>query len=101
MSRLALAALLALTLTAHAVAQADGDVERAIDALRARATAGDAVAQFSLGSLLYYGTPETVQGIEWFRKAATQRFPSAEFQMGQVYDFGFSVARDDAQALAW
>ena len=82
-------------------AGADDDVDRAFAAARVRASAGDVVAQFSLGAMLYYGGNDTAQAIEWFRKAAAQGFPSAEFQMGQLYDFGFGVAQDDREALAW
>lgn len=79
----------------------DADVERALAAARAQAEAGDAVAQFSLGSLTYFGAQDTEQGIVWIQKAATQRFAPAEFHMGQVYDFGFGVAQDDRRALEW
>lgn len=79
----------------------DAEVARALDAARASAAAGNVVAQFSLGAMLYYGSDDTAQAIEWIRKAAGQRYAPAEFQMGQVYDFGFGVAQDDRQALEW
>ena len=82
-------------------AQTDPDVERALAAARAKAGTGDVIAQFSLGSILYYGGNETAEAVEWFRKAAAQGYAPAEFQMGQLYDFGFAVEQDDAQALAW
>lgn len=80
---------------------ADADVDRALAAARAQAEAGDAVAQFSLGSLTYFGAQDTAQGIAWIQKAAAQQFAPAEFHMGQAHDFGFGVAQDDRQALAW
>ena len=95
----ALAAIVGLTSVRPA--GADEDVDRAFAAARVRASAGDVVAQFSLGALLYYGGNDTAEAIEWFRKAAARGFPSAEFQMGQLYDFGFGVAQDDREALAW
>ena len=79
----------------------DDDVERALAEARTRATAGNVVAQFSLGAMHYYGDKDTAQGIEWFRKAAAQAYAPAEFQMGQLYDFGFGVAQDDGTALEW
>ena len=82
-------------------AGADEDVDRAFAAARVSASAGDVVAQFSLGAMLYHGGNDTAQAIEWFRKAAAQGYPSAEFQMGQLYDFGFGVAEDDREAIAW
>ena len=80
---------------------ADDDVSRALEAGRAQAAAGDVVAQFSLGAMLYYGSADTAQGIDWVRKAAAQQYPPAEFHMGQVYEFGFGAAQNDREALAW
>jgi TPR repeat protein len=79
----------------------DVDVDRAVAAARQRAAAGDVVAQFSLGSTLYFGASDTREAIEWIRKAADQGYAPAEFHMGQVYDFGFGVASDDREALRW
>jgi TPR repeat protein len=94
---LALCALVYLT----PLRAADQDVERAFAAGRVKAEAGDVVAQFSLGAMLYYSGTDTAQAVEWFRKAAAQGYAPAEFQMGQLYDFGLVVAQDDAAALAW
>ena len=94
-----LAAMIALNCVSPA--GADDDVDRAFATARVSASAGDVVAQFSLGAMLYYGGTDTAQAIEWFRKAAAQGFPSAEFQLGQLYDFGFGVAQDDREALTW
>src|SRR5262249_24102196 len=82
-------------------AQPERDVERALAAAHTLAEAGDVVAQFSLRSILYFGANDTAEAIDWFRKAATQGYAPAEFQMGQLYDFGFGVEQNDAQALAW
>ncbi len=82
-------------------AQPDPDVERALATARESAEAGDVVAQFSLGALLYYGTSDTARAIAWLRRAAAQQYAPAEFQMGQLYDFGFGVGQHDGEALAW
>jgi TPR repeat protein len=79
----------------------DRDVERALAEGRTRAAAGDVIAQFSLGALMYYGGTDTAQAISWIRQAAAQQYAPAEFQMGQVYDFGFGLPQNDADALAW
>jgi TPR repeat protein len=50
--------------------------------VRSRAAAGDAVAQFSLGSLLYYGEDHLRQAVDWFRKAAAQGYAPASFRWG-------------------
>jgi TPR repeat protein len=82
-------------------AQPEPDVGRALAATHTLADAGDVVAQFSLGSMLYFGANDTAQAVDWFRKAAMQGYAPAEFQMGQLCDFGFGVEQNDAQALAW
>lgn len=82
-------------------AQPRPDVDQALADVRARASAGDVVAQFSLGALLYYGGTETAQAVDWLRKAAAQQYAPAEFQLGQLYDFGFGVAQSDRDALSW
>ena len=82
-------------------ASTDPDVERAFAAARARAAAGDVVAQFSLGSFLYYGSDDTAQGVEWIRRAAARQYGPAEFQLGQIYDFGFGVTQSDRDAIEW
>lgn len=96
-----LSTCLAAAITVAASAQPGDDVERALTAVRARATAGDVIAQFSLGAMLYYGTRDTDRAIEWIRRAAIQRHAPAEFQMGQLYEFGFGVQRDVVEALMW
>ena len=79
----------------------DQSVALALDAARARAEAGDPIAQFSLGALLYYGSTDTAGGIAWIRKAAGQRLAAAEHHLGQIHEFGFGVAPDDRLALEW
>jgi TPR repeat protein len=81
--------------------QQDADVTRALFDVRARATAGDRVAQFSLGALLYFGANDIAQAVEWLRKAAAQNYAPAEFQVGQLFDFGFGVTQDNGEALTW
>jgi hypothetical protein len=93
--------LAGVTYAAAAAAPADEDVERAFAAARLSAAAGDVVAQFSLGAMLYYGTDDTTQAVEWLRRAGTQGYAPAEFQMGQLYDFGFGVEPDAGEALVW
>jgi TPR repeat protein len=99
--RAAVVAAAVSTSPAVSASQTAPDVEKALATARDRATAGDVVAQVSLGMILYYQTPDTAQALDWFRRAAAQGHASAEHQMGQLYDFGFGVAQDDAQALAW
>lgn len=98
---LALAVAGQLTSAAPGSSTSSSDVEHAVAAVREAAVKGDVIAQFSLGSFLYYARAETAEAVDWFRKAATRRYPPAEFQMGQLYDFGFGVVQSDREALAW
>ena len=100
-SLLMLSAILVSLILAQPASADSTDVEHAIAAVRMRAGKGDVVAQFSLGSLLYYGREQTAESVDWFRKAAAQRYAPAEYQLGQLYDFGFAVAQDDRAALDW
>jgi TPR repeat protein len=88
-------------LTATVRAQIDAEIERALAEGRVRAAAGDVIAQFSLGAMLYYGGDDTALAIDWLRKAAAQNYAPAEFQVAQLYDFGFGVGQDDGEALSW
>jgi hypothetical protein len=51
----ACAIVVALTYDNSAAGPVDQDVERALATARVKAAAGDVVAQFSLGAMLYYG----------------------------------------------
>ena len=90
-----------LLLTPAVPRGADADVDRAVEQVRALATRGDVIAQFTLAEWLYYGSPDTAAGVEWLKRAAAQQYAPAEFQMGQLYDFGFVVDQSDAEALSW
>ena len=97
----AVVALVQLTAAAAMSASEAPDVVKALAGVRAAAVKGDVIAQFSLGSFLYYAGGETAEAVDWFRKAASHRYAPAEFQMGQLYDFGFGVVQSDREALAW
>src|SRR5919112_3545251 len=93
--------VLMLLLAQQPAAAADTEVEHALAQARTRAAAGDVIAQFSLGALMYFGGTDTAGAVSWIRQAAAQHYAPAEFQMGQMYDFGFGVPQDDGEALAW
>lgn len=98
---LAIGLFMGLLPLAPAMAQDRADVDRALAIVRQRATAGDAVAQFTLGSHLYYGTPNTADAVDWIRRAAAQGLPDAEYHVGQLHEYGFGVAQDNDAALSW
>jgi hypothetical protein len=65
---------------------------------------GDAVAQFSVGTLYDQGRgvpQDDAQATAWFRRAAQLGFAPAQFNLGNAYRHGRGVARSDAQAVLW
>ena len=75
-----------------------------IAALRVKANAGDADAQFELGYAYSSGRgvpQDYAQAVAWFRKAAEQGDASAQSNLGRMYDLGQGVLQDYAQAAAW
>ena len=95
----AAAVLVALALCAPVQAQTPE-----IDALRVRAEAGDAEAQYSLG-LIYdngRGVPQDdAEAVRWYRLAADQGYASALTILGVMYATGQGVPVDDVQAHLW
>ena len=72
--------------------------------LKAKAEAGDALAQYDLGVSYRDGDgipKDEVKAAEWFRKAADQGLVTAQFNLAVLYDHGQGVKRDDAFAVAW
>jgi len=77
---------------------------RFVDALRARAEAGDAEAQYNLGVSYAYGqgVPEDdVEAVRWFRLAADQGSADAQYSLGVMYADGQGVPQDYVQAHMW
>ncbi len=73
-------------------------------ALRKKADAGDAKAQFNLG--LKYASGEGVEkdavlAVSWYRMAADQGNPQAQYNLGDMYDRGDGVEKDAVQAFSW
>jgi len=75
-----------------------------IDALRAKADAGDLQAQLTLGSAYNIGKGVPLdysESIKWFRKAAEKDNPTAQLNLGRAYEDGKGMLQDDAQAVSW
>ena len=74
------------------------------EAVRTRANAGDASAQFNLG-LMYdigEGVPENDgNAVAWYLKAAEQGFAVAQSNLGLMYRTGLGVPQDDVEAVTW
>ena len=76
----------------------------ALEAMRARASRGEADAQYSLGICLYegLGVPKDPKvGVTWLRKAAEQGVVQAQFNHGLCYDMGLSINQSYLEAVAW
>ena len=53
---------------------------------------------------MYFGSglpKDYGEAIRWFRKAADQEYPKAEFNLGQMYHQGEGVIKDYAEARRW
>jgi len=70
-------------------------------ALRSAAELGDPVAQYELGARYAEGRSvprEPALALDWFQKAARQKFAPAEYRLGGLYERGVGVTRDLAKA---
>jgi hypothetical protein len=75
-----------------------------IDALRVRAEAGDAYAQYDLGYMYYEGEGvprDDAEAARWIRLAADQGHAAAQVNLGVMYADGRGVPQDDAEAVRW
>ena len=71
-----------------------------IKELTAAAEAGDADAQYELGSE-YYIKEDDAKAAEWYLKAAEQGHAEAQYEIGTKYEDGEGVERDAAKAAEW
>ncbi len=75
-----------------------------ISQLRAKANAGDATAQTTLGRAYQdgNGVPHNdALALQWYRKAAEQGDAAAENSLGVMYRLGTGVAQDKEEAVRW
>jgi uncharacterized protein len=75
----------------------------AAETIETRAGKGVADAQFSLGVKLSGPGPaqDYAQAIHWYREAADQSHPLAQFNLGMMYASGQGVPRDTAKSMEW
>jgi hypothetical protein len=74
------------------------------DAIRHKAEAGDAKAQFDLADAYSEGkgvAKDSAKGLEWLRKSASQGYAGAEVVLGLFYQKGIQVAQDPSEAAKW
>lgn len=88
-------------LTAEQIAQINKEVAEATP----KAEAGDAAAQFIVGTAYLWGQGGKEQSyseaMKWLRKAADQGEKCALYQLGCIYNEGYGVEKDEAEALKW
>lgn len=73
-------------------------------ALRKKAEAGDAEAQYNLGALYAGGQGvgrDYAEALKWYRRAAEQGNAAAQNNLGAMYQDGQGVGRDYAEAVKW
>ena len=84
--------------------QIEADANPLLD-LRAKAETGDAESQNQLGQAFYAGkrgVPEDpVEAVKWFRKAADQNHPAAQYNLAVGYERGDGVAKYEVEAYKW
>lgn len=76
-----------------------------VKTLLAKASNGDAEAQCKLGVYYVHGNGNDIaqdytNAVKWFRKAAEQGNPKAQFLLGACY-FGYGVAQDYTNEFNW
>ena len=75
-----------------------------VEAVKAKADAGDAEAQKTLGECYSNGQgvkQDYAQAAQWYRKAADQGNAAAQAALGELYEAGQGVQHDDAEAAKW
>lgn len=75
-----------------------------LDAVRQKADAGDAIAQYDLARAYIAGTgvaKDAQQGIAWLRKSAVQDYVGAEYALGRLYQQGVGLPKDPHEAANW
>jgi hypothetical protein len=96
--RMFLLAVTASTLLATASLSAD------IKTLRRQAEAGNANAQFNIGSMYENGSgvkQDYAEAAKWYRKAAKRGDVSAQDNLGIMTQNGWGVPQDHAEAVKW
>jgi TPR repeat protein len=69
--------------------------------LRAKASGGDAEAEYRMGMLNFGPDGEWHEAAYWLQKAAEQGHARAEFWLGTMYERGHALAQDSAEAAQW
>ena len=85
-------------------AQQNKTDQKPIEAIKAKAEAGDAEAQFQLGRAYAHGegvAKDLAEAVKWYRKAAEQNHPRAQHSLAFCYAVGDGVPKDSGEAAKW
>lgn len=91
-------------ISTNALAQAATQGGGIDPALLAKANAGNADAEFRVGTKYELGAhvpTDLAQAAAWYRKAADKGDVRAQHSLGVMYEFGRGIAADDVQATEW
>src|SRR3970282_1368751 len=75
-----------------------------IKAIRKQAEAGDAKAQFNIGSMYENGSgvrQDYAEAAKWYRKAAERGDGEGQYNLGILNQNGWGVPQDDKEAVKW
>lgn len=82
----------------------DGDYKSAFKLWFPRARTGDLAASNYIGIHYYAGLGvkrDLVKAEEWFRRAAEQGYPDAQYNLGLMYENGQAVPQEFMMAYMW
>lgn len=69
------------------------------------AVKGDARAQYVMGLLYYYGDGDIYMNkttaLTWFKKSASQGYMRAQYKLGDWYEHGQGITKNDSLAAEW
>lgn len=74
------------------------------DALRHKAEAGDAKAQFDLADAYSEGkgvAKDSAKGMEWLKRSALKGYAGAQVVLGYMYQKGINTEKDPSEAAKW
>lgn len=69
-----------------------------------RAEAGEAASQYRIGILYTNGLnvqEDHAKGVEWFKRAAKQRYSDAEYMLGIAFYTGRGIGKNQSEAAKW
>ncbi|MDH3279562.1 MAG: hypothetical protein OEQ39_23220 [Gammaproteobacteria bacterium] len=76
-----------------------------VSATQSQADAGEAASQYQVGSWYrYWGgclKHDQAKAVEWFRRAAERGHADAQYELGQMFYYGYGIEQDGEEAARW